>query len=207
MSDERDTELENALIGRLAESLAPISPPAALAARMRQRLLDEVRAAAPTEPEVQFTVSAAEGSRFKILPGIAMKMLRAALAAWLRRRLLNAVRTAAPAQPDVHLTIHAAEGNWFEILPGITVKMLRQDDISCSYLLRLAPRASLPAHPHTLDEECVVLAGDVWLGDVQARAGDFHLARGGTPHGEIRSEGGCLLYLRGENYASGANLN
>lgn len=204
MSDDRKAEMDDALIGRVAESLAPISPPAALAARLRQRLLDEARATAPAQPDVHL-VRAAEGSWFQSLPGVAMKMLRAALAAWLRRRLLDAVRTTPSAQPDEHLTVRAAEGSWFEILPGIAVKMLRLDDTSCSYLLRLAPRACLPAHPHALDEECVVLSGDVWLGDVHASAGDFHLARGGTLHGELRTEGGCLLYLRGENYAGGAN--
>lgn len=157
MSDDHEAELEDALIGRLAESLAPISPPAALAARLRRRLLDTVRAAA------------AEKS-------------------------------------DVHLTIRAAEGNWSEILPGVSMKLLREDRATRSYLLRLEAGAHLPAHPHRIDEECLVLSGDVWLGDVQAHAGDFHLARGGTLHGEIRSESGCLLYLRGENHAGGANL-
>lgn len=157
MSDDRETALEDTLIARMAESLAPLSPPPTLAARLRRRLLDAVQATATEKPET-------------------------------------------------HLTIRATEGDWSEILPGVTMKMLREDNASRSYLLRLAPGARIPAHPHRIDEECMVLSGDVWLGGVRASAGDFHLARGYTLHGEISSEGGCLLYLRGENYACGAQL-
>lgn len=157
MTDDREPAFEDALIGAIAQSLAPVTPPAALAARLRQRLLDTVTATPP-------------------------------------------------AQADTHLTIRAAEGNWSEILPGVSMKLLREDHATRSYLLRLEAGAHLPAHPHRIDEECLVLSGDVWLGDVQAHAGDFHLARGGTLHGEIRSEGGCLLYLRSESYSGGAHL-
>ena len=45
-------------------------------------------------------------------------------------------------------------------------------------------------------EECVVLEGEVWLGDVFCRAGDFHFAPAGLRHGAIRTEAGCLLYVR-----------
>lgn len=83
--------------------------------------------------------------------------------------------------------------------------MLREDAASRSVPMRLAADARVPAHAHRLDEKCLVLSGDVWLGDVQANAGDFHLARGDTEHCEIRSDGGCLPYICGERYAEGAN--
>ena len=44
------------------------------------------------------------------------------------------------------------------------------------------------------------LEGEVWLGDVSARAGDYHLARSGIPHGVLRTDGGCLLFLRGQKH-------
>lgn len=128
-----------------------------------------------------------------------------AMAARLRARLLTAARQAEAEAPAAHLTIRAVEGDWFEVMPGVAVKMLREDAATRSYLLRLAPGASLPAHGHTLDEECVVLAGDVWLEGLHAGAGDFHLARGGSRHGAIRTEGGCLLFLRSERYAGDAH--
>jgi quercetin dioxygenase-like cupin family protein len=35
----------------------------------------------------------------------------------------------------------------------------------------LYPGASLPAHDHPADEECLVLEGEVMLGDIVGRAG------------------------------------
>ena len=128
-----------------------------------------------------------------------------AVAARLRERLLTAAHQTLADAPAAHLTIRATDGGWSEVLPGVAFKRLREDAATRSYLLRLAPGASVPSHAHTLDEECVVLEGDVWLDGLHASAGDFHIARGGTRHGEIRTEGGCLLFLRGERYAGEAH--
>lgn len=118
----------------------------------------------------------------------------------LRQRVL-AVTQAAPAPVGVeHLTIRGADGLWVPLLPGISMKLLREDETTRSYLLRMAPGATLPAHGHSHEEECMVLEGDVRLGDVQARAGDYHLARRGLPHGDLRTDGGCLLFLRGQKH-------
>jgi anti-sigma factor ChrR (cupin superfamily) len=123
----------------------------------------------------------------------------------MRARLLVAARAARPgatAYPThgaaEHLTIRADAGEWIRVAPGVRMKLLREDDMTRSYLLRMRAGAALPAHDHDLDEECMVLEGDVWLGEVHARAGDFHLARRDLAHGEIRSEAGCLLFLRGQ---------
>jgi hypothetical protein len=50
----------------------------------------------------------------------------------------------------------------------------------------------------------MVLEGDVWLGETHIFAGDYHLARRGIPHGELHTEGGCLLFLRGPKPDAGA---
>lgn len=152
MSDNRDPALDDALAGRIAESLAPEPPSAQIAARLRRRLLEAAR---------QTTAAAAES----------------------------------------HLTIPAAAGRWLKVLPGVSMKVLREDATTRSYLLRLAAGASLPPHAHAHDEECLVLEGDVWLDGLHAGAGDFHLAHRGRPHGEVRTEEGCLLFLRGEKHA------
>ena len=116
-------------------------------------------------------------------------------AAAMRARVLARVRAAA--LPEPHLTLRADEGRWRALGSGIDMKILRREPDSISYLLRLAAGARVPAHDHDADEECLVLEGDVWLGATHAFAGDYHLARRGIPHGELRSEGGCLLFLRG----------
>lgn len=123
----------------------------------------------------------------------------AQIAARLRRRLLEAAHQTAAAES--HLTIPAAAGRWHKVMPGVSMKVLREDATTRSYLLRLAAGASLPPHTHAHDEECMVLEGDVWLDGLHAGAGDFHLAHRGRPHGEVRTEEGCLLFLRGEKHA------
>lgn len=120
-----------------------------------------------------------------------------ATAARLRDRLLAAAR-AGRADFQGHLTIRAAEGAWIAVAPGIHMKLLREDDLTRSYLLRMSPGAVVPGHDHALDEECLILEGEVWLGELRASAGDFHLARRGLAHGELRTATGCLLYLRGQ---------
>ena len=41
-----------------------------------------------------------------------------------------------------------------------------------------------------------MLEGSVRLGEVEVSAGDYHVARAGTIHGEVVSETGAVLYIR-----------
>jgi quercetin dioxygenase-like cupin family protein len=116
----------------------------------------------------------------------------------LRERVLDCLHASLPGNPLQHLTMHADEGIWVTMLPGVEMKLLREDADTRSYLLRMAAGARVSGHGHSHEEECMVLAGDVWLGDLHAHAGDYHLARRGVPHGVVRSDGGCLLFLRGQ---------
>lgn len=119
----------------------------------------------------------------------------------LRERILTAAaaepRTAAAAPAHSHTTLRSHEGRWLELAPGIRMKPLHREHGTLSYLMQFDAGMALPAHDHPQDEECMVLEGDVWLGDTHAFGGDYHLARAGVPHGRIYTEGGCLLFLRG----------
>jgi len=116
----------------------------------------------------------------------------------LRERILGRVRAEPRPHPIDHLTIRSEEGIWVPLLPGVSLKLLREDHRTRSYLLRMAPGARLPAHQHSQEEECMVLEGEIWLGDVHACAGDYHLAQSGLAHGVLHTEVGCLLFLRGQ---------
>ena len=94
------------------------------------------------------------------------------------------------------LTVRADEGEWIELAPGVHSKLLQDDGLVRSFLLRLAPGARLPAHGHPAEETCLVLEGSAQLGDLEVRAGDFHLAERGSMHGEITSRSGALLFVR-----------
>jgi anti-sigma factor ChrR (cupin superfamily) len=135
-----------------------------------------------------------------LLTAIQPEALDPVLAARLKARILAGVRRqeAAGAARQT-TTLRAHEGQWVRLGPKVEMKMLREDGESRSFLLRLHPGAVLPAHEHPIDEECLVLEGEVQFGGVTARAGDFHLAPKGVPHGLVRSKRGALLYLRGAN--------
>lgn len=112
----------------------------------------------------------------------------------VRRRVLRGI--AADATPR-HLTVAADAGTWRPFGPGLQLKVLHQGDGIMSYLVQLAAGASLPPHRHPVDEECIVLAGEVTIGALRLTAGGFHLGRQDLPHDRLHSEHGALIYLRG----------
>jgi anti-sigma factor ChrR (cupin superfamily) len=99
---------------------------------------------------------------------------------------------------DDGLTIHANEGEWIQIKPKVAVKPLSLDRKAGtrSFLMRLDAGAQWPAHTHSVDEECVVLQGNVSIGNLTIQKGDYHLAPKGMKHEEFISEQGALLFLR-----------
>jgi len=112
----------------------------------------------------------------------------------VRSRLMQ--RIAAVATPQ-HVSVPAGDTGWHRFLPGIERKVLYERDGVMSYLLKLAPRAVLPAHRHPMDEECVVLQGTLRVGELVLPAGSFHLAHRELPHDDITTEEGAVIYLRG----------
>ncbi len=94
-------------------------------------------------------------------------------------------------------TVRADEG-WVELFPGVHVKMLYRDAEggTKSFLARLAPGTALPAHEHNLAEECYVIEGEIRMGDILIRAGDYHLAMQGARHEAMTTGTGAVLYMR-----------
>jgi quercetin dioxygenase-like cupin family protein len=118
------------------------------------------------------------------------------VAAAMKRRVLDAVRRESASAADSYVTVRSDAGTWMNLLPHVQVKVLHTDGRWNSILLRMAPGSSLPAHFHEDDEECVVMEGEVYIGEVRVKAGDYHLAPSGSRHGELRSDTGALLFLR-----------
>lgn len=142
--------------------------------------------------------------------------MQAAVAAWQRRlgalntdtsaieppaglwhRIASAIGAPSPAQTAQ--TIRADDGQWSAVAQGVVKKVLfvDQDAGTESFLLRLDPGAILPAHDHAAVEECLVLEGDVSIGDLHLAAGDFHAVSPGTAHPQAHSVSGAMLYIRG----------
>lgn len=121
----------------------------------------------------------------------------------MRRRLLERV-----ADTEQRLLTLQADGQaWQDFTPGVQIRPLREHQGVLSYLLRLAPGASLPAHRHPLDEECLVLAGTLRVGSqIEIGPGGYHLAPQGALHASISSPTGATVFLRGAPPEAGHEL-
>jgi anti-sigma factor ChrR (cupin superfamily) len=130
---------------------------------------------------------------------LALEPIEPARKAALEANIVERVRRVEPAT-EVHyqntVTIRSQGGEWDQLAPGVHMKRLHREGNARSFLLRLEPGAELAGHRHDADEECVVLEGEVFLGELRVAAGDYHLARRGTTHGTIRSPHGAVLFLR-----------
>jgi anti-sigma factor ChrR (cupin superfamily) len=124
---------------------------------------------------------------------------RAALRARILARARAAEATANPASgsaPDSVL-IRARDSGWIDLAPGVRAKLLFTDGRAESYLARIDPGTVVPPHPHPGIEECLVLEGRLEFSDGgHLDAGDYQAFFEGTSHGETRSPGGALLFLR-----------
>jgi anti-sigma factor ChrR (cupin superfamily) len=112
----------------------------------------------------------------------------------LRRRLLEQT---VPVPPGI-IGVRANEGNWFATpVPGVDCKILHQHPVTkeVTQLVRFRPGTRYPRHHHTADEQCLVLEGDVRMGKLVYRAGDFIVARAETDHDVLTTQEGCLLLL------------
>ncbi len=123
----------------------------------------------------------------------------------LRQRVLQQIDDELASNPT-YTTVRSDEGPWVELEPLVEKKVLNYDPATGdeSYLLRLQPGASPPAHEHDADEHCIVLEGEVSFDNIHLVAGDYHLARRGSRHGRARSVPGALIYLQIRHYAAHA---
>jgi quercetin dioxygenase-like cupin family protein len=120
--------------------------------------------------------------------------LAPATAARIKHRVLERIARA----DRSHTTIQASDNTWQPFAEGIRIKVLHEDAGIMSYLLELAPGAVIAPHRHPVDEECVVLAGTLKIGDdLLVPAGGFHLAHRGALHAPVTTLTGATIYLRG----------
>jgi anti-sigma factor ChrR (cupin superfamily) len=94
-------------------------------------------------------------------------------------------------------TRRAGTGVWTEMSPGVTYTVLFEDPVARrrSILVRALPGSKYDSHFHDEGhEECLVLEGDLSMGDLRLLPGDFHLAAKGSTHPAATTMSGCLLY-------------
>ena len=86
---------------------------------------------------------------------------------------------------------------WWPNADGVDVLPLRGDADVVSMLVRFAPGAAVSDHAHALDEDCLVLQGQMFLGDILLRTGDYQLAPAGGSHFGETSDVGVLFFFHG----------
>ncbi len=101
--------------------------------------------------------------------------------------------------PDTQ-TVRSADMGWESFAPGIQRKLLHADvEAGVQIVLyKVAPGTSFAAHGHLINEECLVLDGEIEVDGVVARSGDLHIAFANTRHGVLTSRTGALLYARAD---------
>lgn len=132
----------------------------------------------------------------RILLDVAPEPVAPDVAARIKARLAKRVAAAPRSTAPQFIDIRADEG-WRPLTDRTEMKILFDDGATLSWLVRMQPGARLDAHAHDAGpEECLVVAGDLWLDGKRFGAGDYQFAPRGTAHHRIHTESGCVLFVR-----------
>jgi len=110
----------------------------------------------------------------------------------LRQRLLDEIAKTQPMKSAMEI-VPADEGGFVQTpMPGIQIRYLKGKN---TFLVKMAPKSSLPSHEHKYNEQCLVLEGSIRSDDMVAQAGDFTFMPAGSTHPQLYSDTGCLLLI------------
>ena len=114
----------------------------------------------------------------------------------VRERLLARVRAGAPVAGGI--LVRAGDSGWRPgPAPGVTARKLHRDRATrrVTALVRMAPGAGYPVHAHADTEELYLLAGELQVGDIRLRTGDYCAAVPGSRHVLSVSPMGCTFVV------------
>src|SRR5688572_10802934 len=99
------------------------------------------------------------------------------------------------AEADLPQTVEERleEGVWREIAPRIEIKQLWDDK---TFLVRCGPGGVFPGTPHKRFEHCLIIQGDMLVGEQTYQVGDYHGVPAETAHGAFTSRTGLLMLVR-----------
>jgi len=119
------------------------------------------------------------------------------LKASMKQRIFERIHSKAPEGVS---TIREHEGEWIDVAPKLQMKVLRRDHKlnSQTALWRLEPGAIIPAHEHPVEEECLVVKGEINFGNHVLHEGDFEVVPAGINHMAMESKTGALVLLRSD---------
>jgi quercetin dioxygenase-like cupin family protein len=95
------------------------------------------------------------------------------------------------------VTLRAGKGDWIDVSPGLKIKHLNRIEAANrqTFMAWLQPGAEYVDHDHDQDEEIYMIEGDLIIGSLVLKAGDFHVARAGRHHPVHRTAAGCLCII------------
>lgn len=183
-----DEELRAAILAfsGVIEALASAGPIVSPRPESRRALLDRIKAAL-RDP------SSADQSGGSRPPTPEKRNRRARRAA----RPAGAAPDATADKTGELVVLRGADAVWTRLAEGIETRTLFVDRRArrVTLLGRLAPGAVYPAHFHSDDEECLVLEGDLHVGELALLPGDYQRAPKGSWHGEQRTRAGCVCLI------------
>jgi len=106
-------------------------------------------------------------------------------------------RSAGPADTGVQQFSTLDDSGWDDFCPGVRIRELGNGGERRSVLVRMRAGASVVSHGHTLEEECMMLAGEAFIGDTLLRSGEYQLAPQGSRHGEVSTDVGAVFFVNG----------
>jgi quercetin dioxygenase-like cupin family protein len=101
-------------------------------------------------------------------------------------------------EPPQPVTISPATLPWRPIAPNLEQKVLLEDTEGGirMVLYRAGPGAVVDRHRNAIDEECLVLEGEIEIDGQVLKAGDVQIIAAETMHGPITSRNGAIIYIR-----------
>lgn len=91
--------------------------------------------------------------------------------------------------------VRAGETAWQDTpFDGVAMRVLHVDRPRGQYtaLIRMNPHAVCPEHQHREHSQCLVVEGDLYVGEHHLQPGDFAFTGAGVPHDARAGDQGCL---------------
>jgi quercetin dioxygenase-like cupin family protein len=101
-----------------------------------------------------------------------------------------------PVSP-IHV-VAAGEGEWEPIdIEGIRVKRLYSDPANdaVALLIQMDPGTGYPSHRHAGPEHCYVISGELSVGGIHLKTGDYQVATTESVHTVTRTTSGCTILI------------
>ena len=108
--------------------------------------------------------------------------------------------SAVPAvEGDAAFSVLDREAGWPDFVPGIQRRVLWHREGQAAMLYFAQAGAQVPLHTHGHDEECLMIEGELFVGDILLCEREFQLAPAGLNHGLVQAATDCLVYVRGDS--------